>query len=102
MKKETREDLRVAMNLVFLVLLFIVVIALVSAIFTIVKYRDMLTQEPLSYVMNRYNMKACSCIDMEDEVWYSGEKGFKPNYVAAGFVFNNSKDFKLGDINGSG
>ena len=75
-----REIIWMVIKTIFLILLVITIVALISAIATIVKHKDMLSNEPLTYVMERYNLESCSCIDDEGEVWNSGEKGFIPKY----------------------
>ncbi len=64
----------------FLILLVITIVSLIFAIVNIIKHKDMLMSEPLTYVMERYNMESCSCTDGEGVVWNSGERGFKPKY----------------------
>ena len=71
---------RTIINSIFLILLFVALVFMFIAIQTIIKNKEMLQNEPLSYVMYRYNMVACGCLDSEGEEWYSGEVGFLPHY----------------------
>lgn len=91
---------RTIINILFLILLMFAIIGLVSGIVTLLKNKELLKNEPLTYVMERYNMKTCGCIGNDGVEWYSGEHGWKPNYEKGGIFKPNFTDTELiGGIN---
>ena len=60
-RKATRAEI---IQIVFLILLFVAVAALIICIVEIIKYRDML-QNPLGYNMNKFNLVSCTCTDKQ-------------------------------------
>ena len=56
-------------NSIFLILMFAAIIFLFIAIKTIITNKEMLQKEPLDYVMDKYNLVSCSCLDEEGRLW---------------------------------
>jgi len=73
------EKTRTIIDVVMLCLLAAAIIGLFSAVYTVWVNRDMLRDEPLTYVMNRYNMISCICLDQNNEEWFSGDEGWQPH-----------------------
>ncbi len=63
---------RTNMNLLFLVLLFISVVLLFFAIGTVLKNKELVSQQPIDYVMDKYGFVSCSCTDELGEVFQQG------------------------------
>lgn len=57
---------------IFLILLSLAIIALFIAIMTVIKNKEMLQEQPIDYVMDKYNFVSCSCTNIEGEVFQSG------------------------------
>lgn len=83
--QKRRQTIRTIIEVAALIIIVSAIIGLIMAIVVVLKNRDMLTHEPLGYVMGRYQMTACQCIDSEGEIWHSGDTGFKPKYETYGF-----------------
>ncbi len=60
-------------NTLFLILLFAAIVLLFGAITTIIDNKEMLQNEPLSFVMEQYGFSSCSCFDQEGKLWTSQE-----------------------------
>lgn len=60
------------MNSIFLILLFVAILALFMAITTIIKNKEMLQEQPIDYIMDKYDFTSCSCTNAEGEVFQSG------------------------------
>lgn len=63
-----KSKVRTAVQFGFLILLFIAILALVLTIITIVKYQDLVFENPVNYVMDRYDYLSCSCMDRDGNV----------------------------------
>lgn len=63
---------KTVMNSIFLMLLFLAIIALFMAITTIVKNKEMLQEQPIDYIIDKYNFVSCSCTNAEGELFQSG------------------------------
>ena len=61
-----------AMNFLFLILLFLAIIGLFIAIITILDNKEMLSKQPIDYVMEKYDFVSCSCTNAEGELFQSG------------------------------
>ena len=59
-------------NAVFLFLLALSIIALLMTIGVVVKNKEMLMEQPIDYIMDKYNFVSCSCFDSEGEIYQSG------------------------------
>ncbi len=59
-------------NFVFLILMFLAIIGLFFAITTIIKNKEMLQEQPLDYIMDKYDFTSCSCTNAEGELFQSG------------------------------
>jgi len=61
-RERKSEKHRMAIQIVFLIVLILAISALVGAIVTIHRYADML-MNPVGYNLARFNISSCSCID---------------------------------------
>ena len=59
-------------NSIFLILLFLAILGLFMAITTVVKNKEMLQEQPIDYVMDKYGFTSCSCANAEGEVFQFG------------------------------
>ena len=59
-------------NSVFLFLLALAIIALLITVSTVVKNKEMLLEQPIDYIMDKYNFISCSCTDAEGKRYQSG------------------------------
>lgn len=66
------ENRKAIINAAFLILLFVAILALFFAILTIVKNKEMLNQQPIDYVMEKYDFETCTCFDKTGKVFGSG------------------------------
>lgn len=66
------ENRRAIFNVAFLILLSLAILALFFAIITIVKNNEMLNQQPIDYVMEKYDFAICTCTDKSGQVFGSG------------------------------
>lgn len=63
---------RTIINSIFLVLLFLSIMALFMTIGTIIKNKEMLQSQPIDYVMDQYDFVSCSCTDADGKMFQSG------------------------------
>ena len=59
-------------NLLFLVLMSIAIVLLFFAIGTVLKNKELVSQQPIDYVMDNYGFVSCSCTDELGEVFQQG------------------------------
>lgn len=59
-------------NIVFLILLAIAIILLFITITTVIKNKEMLMEQPIDYVMEKYDFTSCSCTNAEGQLFRSG------------------------------
>lgn len=59
-------------NTIFLFLLALSIMALLMAIVTVVQNKEMLMEQPIDYVMDKYGFISCSCIDGEGKSYQEG------------------------------
>ena len=60
------------MNSIFLILLFLAILALFMAITTVIKNKEMLQSQPVDYIMDKYDFVSCACANAEGELFQSG------------------------------
>lgn len=58
-RKATRSE---KMQIVFLILMCLAIAALIVAVMTILKYKEMLSN-PLGYNLEKFHLQSCSCLD---------------------------------------
>ncbi len=96
--QDRKQKIRTIMNTCFLILMLFAIIGLFGAVINLIKHKDLYQNEPVTYVMERYKMTACACLDSEGKEWYSGEEGWKPHYGKSNFVDYMNND-SSGEIN---
>lgn len=64
---------------IFLVLIFILIIALIVAIVFLIKYKNLIITDALTYGMKSHDFQYCSCIDNSGQTWESYDGGFIKN-----------------------
>ncbi len=74
------ESRKAMMNAFFLVLLAIAIIAMLIAISTVIKNKDMLREQPIDYVMEKYDFETCTCYDKSGQIFGSGYTPITFNY----------------------
>ncbi len=99
------------LSTLFLVLLGVAIIAMLLAVSTLLKNKDVIQQDPLRYGMDVHGFVSCQCFDEEGRDWQSEGAGFinreaRPPYDI-GFELNKSYDInfelnKLRVTNGTG
>jgi Cu/Zn superoxide dismutase len=64
------------LQIIFNVLLLIAIITLIYTTMTLVKNKEIIQLDPLSYGMKIHNFTSCSCIDSDGKNWFSEKGGF--------------------------
>ena len=67
---------RMNLQIIFLILFFVAVVALVFVITILIKEKDLISKDPLRYGMDVHHFESCTCIDTEGNQWQSYENGF--------------------------
>lgn len=66
MKKET----------LFLILIVICIFLFTYTIATLIKNKEVIINDPITYGMKVHNYSYCSCMDSKGQYWESAEQGF--------------------------
>ncbi len=74
---------------IFLVLIFILIIALIITIVMFIKYKNLIIEDTLTYGMKSHGFQYCSCIDNSGQTWESYDGGFIKNKKEL-VIFNGS------------
>ena len=59
-----------------MVLFLMAIIVLVWTTMTLLKNKDIIIADPLTYGMEVRNFSSCQCLDQQGGLWYSTENGF--------------------------
>ncbi len=59
-------------NITFLILLSVAIVLLFMAITTIVNNKELVSQQPIDYVMDKYGFITCNCIDTTGQIFTQG------------------------------
>lgn len=62
-------------NGLLMVALWLFIALLLFTLVTIVKYKDLISQDPINYGMGLHNFTDCSCQDIKGQTWYSQPGG---------------------------
>ena len=69
MKKEN-------LNIIFLILMAICIFLFIYTIIQFIKNKELITQSPITYGMEKYNFTYCQCVDNQGNIWKSTDNGF--------------------------
>ena len=58
------------------ILMVISICALIVTVITLLKNKEVITKDPLTYGMDKHDFTNCSCIDKQGKYWTSGDGGF--------------------------
>jgi len=61
---------------IFLILMVVCIICLIICIILFIKYKNLITTDPLIYGMEEHNFTSCSCYDGDGYRWDSTDDGF--------------------------
>jgi len=87
---------------IFLIVIVFVIIALVMAITTLVKSRDIINKDALIIGMEKHGFVSCQCVDEQGTQWQSKGGGFLAAPVAKKDLFTDFYDnLQKGGDNGS-
>jgi len=103
-KEHEHKRKQLILSTFFLLLLVVAIVAMTIAVFTLLKNKDIIQQDPLRYGMDVHGFTSCQCFDEQGRDWQSEGDGFihrqsgpQPNL---GFQLDELN--KLGVINGTG
>lgn len=63
-------------EIIFVLLLAVAIAVMIFTTITLLKNKDLITKDPLSYGMRVHNFTSCSCIDRNNKGWDSKDGGF--------------------------
>ncbi len=72
---------------IFLVLMVVAIVALLYATTTLIKNKDLIGQDPITYGMKAHGFISCQCFDETGTEWYSAGEGFVSQRLA-GYSIN--------------
>lgn len=64
------------MQIISNLLLVITIGVLIFTTITLIKNKDIIIKDPLTYGMGVHNFSECSCLDYNHKMWYSENGGF--------------------------
>jgi hypothetical protein len=68
-------------NIGIFILMIIAICLLLFTVITLLKNKDIITSDPLSYGMKVHNFTSCSCFDSSGNNWRSTGSGFESNKI---------------------
>ena len=60
--KEKKDNLRMYTNLLFVLAIIIASVSMVFTINTLLKNKEIIQQDPITYAMNQMNFTSCNCV----------------------------------------
>jgi hypothetical protein len=84
-KKQNRSDFK---QNIFLILLVVAICVMIFTVLTLIKNKNIILSDAISYGMKSHNFKTCSCFDDSGNLWYSEGNGFVSQN--GGIIFNGT------------
>jgi len=100
--EQVRRRKRETISILFLILIAIAIIAIIFAITTLIKNKNIIQSDPLRYGMDVHGFISCQCFDEQGRDWYSNGTGFVHRRQGEGWInyselIINPDDFIFGD-----
>lgn len=83
-----RWDRKSIIQVIFLILLTAAIASMITAIVTIIKYKEMLSN-PLGYNMDKFNLNSCTCRDTSDRSIVINSISYKAPELFEDLNYNN-------------